>query len=170
MKKLEKFYFGLGTVMDGLSAFAMAVIFIVVFTNVVLRYVFRTGFAWATELGQYAFVLVCFTGLITATRDGSHFAVTLLIDRVPSIVRRVLNIIIDIAMLVITVMLIAGGFQMAGVAKGAVTPCMHIPMATNYWELVVCGILMAVYTVVNLGRHCIELVKPEFAKKEGDNN
>lgn len=141
----RKVYDWIGDFTDTISGIAMALIFLVVFFNVVLRYVFNAGFAWAVEAAQFAFVLVCLTGLIAATRDQSHFAVTLIIDRMPRAVKLFLFLLRDVVEIVCTIWLLRGAIQMMGVLKNTISPAIGLPWALNYYFLLGTTILMLFY-------------------------
>ncbi|WP_316858689.1 TRAP transporter small permease [uncultured Cohaesibacter sp.] len=50
----------------------MGFMVVVVFTNVVLRYVFNSGLHLSDELSRYAFVWLTFLGSVLTLRDNSH--------------------------------------------------------------------------------------------------
>ena len=80
MKYFRKFYHGICEVLDKIATVAMMFVFGVVFVNVVLRYLFKQSFAWSDEAARYTFIVMCLFGLVIATRDRSHFSVTMVID------------------------------------------------------------------------------------------
>ena len=179
MKSLfGKVYKGIGTITDALATVAMMLIFLSVFANVVMRYIFNAGFAWAHEFAQYAFVLVCLVGLVSATRDNAHFAVTIVLDRVPKVVRYILVLFIDVVSIVCTVWMMMGGFAMADVVSDTVSPAMGVPSSTNYYLLAIASIVMLFYEICNIIKDCAGIfgkknpVVPEIAEvtseKEGE--
>ena len=54
---------------------------VMVFGNVVLRYVFNSGITVSEELSRWAFVWMTFLGAIVAVKDGGHLGTDLLIGR-----------------------------------------------------------------------------------------
>ena len=61
---------------DLLIAAALAVMVVLVFGNVVLRYALNSGIAVSEELSRWLFVWLCFLGAVVALRDGAHLAPT----------------------------------------------------------------------------------------------
>jgi TRAP-type transport system small permease protein len=54
---------------------------VMVFGNVVLRYVFNSGIDVSEELSRYFFVWLTFVGAIVAMRDGSHLGMDTFVSR-----------------------------------------------------------------------------------------
>ncbi len=147
MKYFRKIYNGLCDVLDKIATVAMMIVFAVVFVNVVLRYLFKQSFAWSDEAARYAFIVMCLFGMVIATRDKSHFSVTMVIDHLPGIVQRILHVIIDVTCIVLIVFLIKGGFQMSDILSDTITPGMQIPSSFRYWVLIFSGFLMLFYEI-----------------------
>lgn len=66
-----------------LVALALAAIFVIVFTNVVLRYGFASSLAWAEETARFLMVFGAFAGAGLALRQGSLVAIEVLVDLLP---------------------------------------------------------------------------------------
>ncbi len=60
---------------------AMAVMVVLVFGNVVLRYGFNSGITVSEELSRWAFVWMTFLGAIVAVREGGHLGTDMLVSR-----------------------------------------------------------------------------------------
>lgn len=65
----------LGWTLLGLASFA--------FLQVVLRYVFSTGFDWAEEFERYVSIFLTFLGASLGVKHGTHFAVEILVQALP---------------------------------------------------------------------------------------
>jgi C4-dicarboxylate transporter DctQ subunit len=65
----------LGWTLLGLALFA--------FAQVVLRYVFSSGFEWSEELGRYVTVFLTFLGASVGVKHGAHFSVDALLQILP---------------------------------------------------------------------------------------
>ncbi len=64
---------------EGLIAFLLAVMTIIVFVQVVARYVFNYSFVWALELVTYLFAALIFLGMAYGVRVGAHIGIDLLV-------------------------------------------------------------------------------------------
>jgi TRAP-type C4-dicarboxylate transport system permease small subunit len=59
----------------------LAAMVIMVFGNVVLRYVFNSGITVSEELSRWAFVWMTFLGAIIAVKEGGHLGTDMLVSR-----------------------------------------------------------------------------------------
>lgn len=66
-----------------------AVATLVLFTNVVLRYVFNTGLLWALEFVQYLFAWVVLIGAAHGVKVGIHLGIDILLERLPPKTHRI---------------------------------------------------------------------------------
>jgi TRAP-type transport system small permease protein len=69
---------------------------IVVFAQVVMRYVFNSSFDWADEVSRLAFVWTIFLGIPLGIRDGVHVGIELLVTRLPAVVRQAVSRLMSI--------------------------------------------------------------------------
>ena len=93
--------------------FALAVMTILTFTNVVTRYVFNFSMNFAEEISTYLFVLLSLFGASIAAKRGAHLGFTLLSDHVPKIVARIFELISAIAGIVFAGVIFYYGILMA---------------------------------------------------------
>jgi C4-dicarboxylate transporter DctQ subunit len=61
----------------------LAGIFGITFMQVILRYVFNTGFAWVPEIAVFAFITATLVGCSTGTVSGVHVGVDVLVKKFP---------------------------------------------------------------------------------------
>ena len=66
---------------DAAAISAFVGIFLCVFIQVILRYVFNSPMTWSEELARYLFIWCAFLGWIIASRRNSHLAVNIAITR-----------------------------------------------------------------------------------------
>jgi len=62
---------------------ALAAMTLLTFTQVVLRYVFGTGFVWSLEATTYLFAWLVLIGMSYGVRTQAHIAVDLVTSRLP---------------------------------------------------------------------------------------
>ncbi len=70
-------------IFDYLLVAGMAVMGLLVFINVALRYLLNSGLPFSVEVSRLVFVWVVFLGTIVALRDGSHLTVDAIVKRLP---------------------------------------------------------------------------------------
>lgn len=77
---------------QGVITVGFAVATLLLFTNVVLRYVFNTGFVWVLELVQYLFAWVVLIGAAHGIKAGIHLGIDILTTKFDVAVQRWLGL------------------------------------------------------------------------------
>lgn len=72
----------------------LALMTLLTFTQVVLRYGFNTGFTWALELTTVFFAVMIFVGISYGVRVGAHIGVDALVRLMPPGMRRASSILV----------------------------------------------------------------------------
>jgi TRAP-type C4-dicarboxylate transport system permease small subunit len=93
-----------------LIAFFLAVMIVLVFMNVVFRYLFSKGFAWSEEIARLCFIYLVYLGSIGAMRDNQHLIIDSILSRVPVIVQRIIYFLVQAAVIWLMVILIQGSW------------------------------------------------------------
>ena len=113
----------------------LALMSVLVFTNVVLRYTSGDSIVWAEELSRYLMIWLTFLGTGLVLRYGGHLAIDNLQNVVPGRIGRLLRVLI---------VLCAAGFALAMLWLGALyvmrtwaqtTPVMELPFGLIYSAL-----------------------------------
>lgn len=83
---------------------------LVTFVQVVLRYVFNSGFTWALELTTIFFAAMIFVGISYGVRIGAHIGVDALVSKLPPGPRRATSIFVVLLCLLYTGIVIYGSW------------------------------------------------------------
>ena len=86
-------------VLDGISVLFLAVMVVLVFGNVVLRYAFNSGITVSEELSRWLFVWLTFLGAVVAVKEHGHLGTDMLISRLGTTGKKVCLIIGHVLML-----------------------------------------------------------------------
>ena len=86
---LQKMIDGYCQLLSYLIAAALALMVVLVFGNVVLRYAFNSGISVSEELSRWLFVWVTFMGAVVALKDNAHLGTDMLVSRLPATAKRV---------------------------------------------------------------------------------
>jgi TRAP-type transport system small permease protein len=105
---------------------------LLVFVNVVTRYVFNHSIIWVEELTQYEMIWVAYLGAGLALREGRHVAVDTLQDLLPEWSRRWLRTGIAAAIVVFMVVLAVLGLRIVAFTWDQETPVMNLPTGLPY--------------------------------------
>ena len=96
---------------EWLIALLLAAMTLLTFVQVVLRYVFNSGFTWAQELTTILFAFMIFIGISYGVRVGAHIGVDALVKLFSPRVRRIVAIVAVLCCLGYAGMVIYGSFQ-----------------------------------------------------------
>lgn len=78
------------------------------FAQVVMRYVFNSGFSWALELTTVFFAIMIFTGVSYGVRVGSHIGVDALVKMMAPSPRRMVSILAVLLSLIYVGLVLTG--------------------------------------------------------------
>jgi C4-dicarboxylate transporter DctQ subunit len=126
------------------------------FLNVVARFVFNVGLDWAFEVTKYLFIWSAFFGAVLCFREGCHIRVTLLLDLLPPKLRKWVQVVGDIVVLlylgVVTYFSYIFIFDpdLGVKASGEINVDVGIPMWIPYLILPIAGVLGGYFGVLHL--------------------
>lgn len=138
--------------MNGLMAGCLAVMALVVFVNVVLRYGFGSGIAASEELSRLLFVWMVFMGATAAYPAGEHMAFTSLVGMLrnrPSLMLAA-TLLIRLLVLTASVMLAWGAWQQVIVGLGGKSVVMGYSTALLPLPAFLCASSIAFIALVEL--------------------
>jgi C4-dicarboxylate transporter DctQ subunit len=72
----------------------LALMTLLTFLQVVMRYAFNSGFSWAVELTSVFFAVMIFVGISYGVRIGAHIGVDALVKKLPAGPRRAASIVV----------------------------------------------------------------------------
>jgi TRAP-type C4-dicarboxylate transport system permease small subunit len=129
-----------------------AAIALVVFLQVLFRYLLRQPLFWSEELPRYLLIWMSFLAAAVAQREEGHINITLALNWLPPRVRRVAHLASNVLMLAFLGVLIYSGSLVTRITAAHRSTALQIPMAAVYAALPVGAILMAVYLVLQILR------------------
>lgn len=132
----------IGRALEVLIVLALAIMGILVFGNVVLRYAFSSGIAMSEELSRLLFVWLIFVGAILASAQHAHIGFDSLSARLSVAHKRILIAIIGVLMLVASVIFIVGGWHQTVINLDNSYPVLGISYAWLYAVAIVFGVAM----------------------------
>ena len=120
------------------------------FAGVVARYFFNSPFTWSDELASLLLVAITFLGGYSALVTGKLANVTMVLDKLPPTLRKVLITVRNILIIAICIIIAKSIIEMMGkpVVQKQVSSTMRIPMKYVYCVMPVSFIMMAVHSFV----------------------
>ncbi|MCE4554648.1 TRAP transporter small permease [Roseateles cellulosilyticus] len=137
---------------DLLIAAALAVMVVLVFGNVVLRYAFNSGIAVSEEVSRWLFVWLCFLGAVVAMKDGAHLGTDMLVSRLPVAGKKACLVMGHLLMLYMTWLFLSGSWQQATLNMDVAAPVTGAPMSIFYASGVVFSLCAGVLLLLQLVR------------------
>lgn len=122
----------------------LTVLFLAIFTNVVLRYTFRVGITWAYEIPVVLFPWMVVAGAVLAAQKSQHIAVQLIVFMLPKRLRKAFLIAGHLLIFVMCVLVAKSGLPMIDAARDSHLVVTGISEAWGYTSLVYGYIMMAV--------------------------
>ncbi len=149
MKTFERYFLGANRwVLIGLLA-AMAVI---IFVNVVLRYLTSQSLEWAEEVSRHMMIWLTFLGAGPVLRYGGHIAVENLQDSLPRPVGIAIRVLVSALLLGFFGFMIWYGWLYMERTMFQLTAVTQLPFAYIYAAMPVGGVLLVI--------HFLLIVKP----------
>ena len=128
----------------------LAAMAVVVFLEVVFRYMIHLPLFWTEEFARYALVWVSLMGAAVALKRGEHIAVTLVVERLPVGSRRLVNQIANLSVGAILMVMMWGGIRLVMITSTQISPALRIPMAVPYLSLPISSAIMLVHIIHSL--------------------
>jgi len=137
---------------EWLMALALAIMVVLVFGNVMLRYLFNTGIAAAEEVARLMFVWLIFLGAILALRRHAHLGVEIVQARLPLKARRICAVISHLLMLYGLWLFLYGSWTQTVIGLDTYSTVLHYPTAFMASAGLVCSLSMMLIVALNLWR------------------
>ncbi|MCL2618695.1 MAG: TRAP transporter small permease [Defluviitaleaceae bacterium] len=116
----------------------------VAFTQVFFRYALNNSIPWAEELCRYLFVWLVFLGAGLGVVNRSHIAVDAIPNLIPKRFKKYYQVMIDVAVLVVSVLLLRYGYTLAMLNFEQSSPALQIPIGYVYFGIIVGAVIMIV--------------------------
>jgi len=135
---------------------------LLLFFNVIMRYIFHNAIYWAGELSCYLMVWLIFVGSSQVVKEEGHISVSLLSDLVPKKVRRYLQCFVTIFSLFFCIILTFYSFEHVVQTKDShqISPALEMPMWIAYLSIPVGSALTSFRYIQHL-KKCITASRPE---------
>lgn len=137
---------------EALIAGMLAVMVVLVFGNVVLRYGFNSGITVSEEVSRWLFIWMTFLGAVVALREHGHLGVDMVVQRLPPAGKKLCLLIAHLIMLWIVWLLFQGGVAQARINWDVEAPTTGASMAIVYSSAVVFAVLAACILIADLLR------------------
>jgi TRAP-type transport system small permease protein len=149
---LDQLSNGYCRLLEALVFLALAAMVIMVFGNVVLRYVFNSGITVSEELSRWCFVWMTFLGAIVGLKERAHLGTDMLVSRLGHQGKRVCLLVGQVLMLYISWVLFQGALEQTKINWEVEAPVTGWSMAAVYAAGVVFGVSAMLFIARDLWR------------------
>jgi TRAP-type C4-dicarboxylate transport system permease small subunit len=140
----------------------LAVMVVMVFGNVVLRYAFNSGIIVSEELSRWLFLWVTFLGAIVALKERAHLGSDFLISRLPVLGRKICLVLGHVLMLYVTWLVFSGALAQTRINLDVQAPVTGASMAFVYGT----GVVFALFAAVLLLRDLWQVLTGRLSEDE----
>jgi len=130
-------------VIEAFIALCLAIMVVLVFGNVVLRYGFNLGITISEEISRWLFIWLTFLGAVVAVRERSHLGADIVVQRLPRNGRKACLIVGHLLMLFIVALMFKGSLDQAIINWDNAAPTTGLPMSVIYIPGVMFSVLAA---------------------------
>lgn len=149
---VQKFIDGFCKALNAVIAVFLAVMVVLVFGNVVMRYGFNSGITLSEELSRWLFVWMTFMGAIVALREHGHLGTDMLVGKLGPAGKKFCLGLSYVLMLFICWLLFSGAYQQAMINLDSTSAVMEVSMAWIYAPGVVFAVLGGLILLTELLR------------------
>jgi TRAP-type transport system small permease protein len=142
-------------------AVLLALMVVLVFGNVVLRYGFNSGIAVSEELSRWFFVWLTFLGGIIALHEHAHLGTDFFVSRISTFGKKICLVLGYGLMLLMSWLMFWGALQQTKINYSATAPASELSMAWFYGIGVVFGLSAMVILANDLWKLLSGQVKDE---------
>ncbi|MCP4048160.1 MAG: TRAP transporter small permease [Gammaproteobacteria bacterium] len=136
-------------VIEWVVCFLLVAIVLIIFSQVLSRYILHTSLAWSEELARFLFVWLAALGAAYACKTRSHFFLSFLVDRFkPRVQMMVGTVVVGLVSLFLVIFIWQAVLYTHSVS-GQFAPGTGLSKAIPVSAAVVGGVLMLLYTLRN---------------------
>ncbi|WP_116134683.1 TRAP transporter small permease [Tropicimonas sp. IMCC34043] len=145
---------GISTLLDWsgriISATSLAIMFVALLVNVILRYAFGSGIAWAYEIHSVLLPWLVSGGIVIAAAQGRNISITLLPDLLPPAGRRAMLLAVNVVILAIALSVLQSSPPILKASTFQTLSTLGIKQVWGYSSLIYAFAAMAIIATVNI--------------------
>ena len=149
---LEKLIDGYCQLISYLIAALLALMVVLVFGNVFMRYAFNSGFSISEELSRWLFVWLTFLGAVAALRSNAHLGTDMLVGKLGPLCKKICMGLSLLLMLYCLWLLFKGSYDQSVINWDTTSAVMEVSMSWFYASGMVFAVLSAPILLGDLWR------------------
>lgn len=142
MRAAHKAFRFLFKALEWFAMICMVILTVIVFIDVILRYIFKQGFAWTQEIATLMLVWFSLIGMAIGVLEKIHISIEMFTSKLPGKAIGVLESIDHILMAIFGGLMVYYGIIIMNMTKLSTMPATKMPSAVLYIILPLSGILV----------------------------
>ena len=136
--------------LEGAAVLRLVAIVVIVFLQVIFRYVLRISVPFTEELARYLGVWLVFTGGAALVASDGHIRLTFVVDLARGAARAGLIALSGLLVLLFNVILLAGGLQMIPLNWRQSATTLPVPVSVLYIAVALCAACSLLFVLQRL--------------------
>lgn len=126
------------------------VMVLIIFVQVVMRYVFNNSLSWSEELGKFIFVWISWVGISIGARKNEHIKITMLTDKLSPKMSHIINIVSEMVVMSICFVTVFYGISLIISQANIYFAGIKISMSWGYLSVVFGCIIMMLRNIESI--------------------
>jgi TRAP-type C4-dicarboxylate transport system permease small subunit len=127
---------------------------VIVFAEVLSRYLGVGEMAWSDEAARFLFIWMALLGAALGVKDGSHFSINFLTDVMPLRLRAGVLLCGAVLTSFVYGVMIVEGMWLVSLNSDQMSPALGVSMSVPYFVVPLSGALMLFFTWANVAADC----------------
>lgn len=166
---LSRIITGISLAAEVAAELALAGLLLLVFHEVIVRYVFNSPTLYSVELSEYLLILVAFMSIGWALKEDHHVQVRFVVDTFPQKVRCVFDICTSLLVMVFCAILVWKGSRIALTAYSGnyhSSSLLNFPLWIPYSFIPLGALVMCLQYIVRIGDRAFALLDENLEKEQ----
>ncbi|MDR2588289.1 MAG: TRAP transporter small permease [Spirochaetales bacterium] len=159
-KQVEQFWKIVDTLFFWLSALTLGGMTVLIFTQVLFRYVFNSPLAWTEELARFLFIWMTFVAGVVAARRGGHIGVELIVNRLSSLSKKTVGVFAHLVSALFFGIISFYCVSLWDKLSLQLSPALQLPLSYVYLGIILGSVFMGLHYLWAMTALCLP-------KKEG---
>ena len=130
----------------------LGIMVVLVFGNVLLRYVFNSGIVFSEEVSRFVFMWLTLIGALVVMKDNAHLGMSSVVDRLGETGKRVCRFASDALVLACCTLLAHGTWKQVVIGMDNRAPVTDVPLGLVYLCLLISSVGMALVVAHSMWR------------------
>ncbi len=137
------------------SLLILYVTVVVIFVQVIARYILKVALPWTEEFARYAFIWLIFLANAMAERQKEHFRVSYFVEQAPRRVRYAFWVLGEILIFIFFIWLLVDSLQFVRMGKRMISTVLQLRLDWVYWALPVA----VLFSLLNRTRNIVVVLR-----------